>query len=296
MLTPFYDDGQIDFKGLAALTDWYIQNGASGLFAACQSSEIFTLSLKERVGLVEVTVKAAEGRVPVIASGHISDSMAQQVEEVQAVRQAGADAVVLISNRFAKQDESELDWLKHMEAFLAAIPSDINLGMYECPYPYKRLMTEAMLCACSDTGRFTFMKDTCCEAAVIRERLAILQGSSMRLYNANTTTLLDSLLHGAAGYSGVMASFHPELYVWLCGHPIHPNAAKVQDFLSVAACVERQCYPVNAKYHLKTIEGLDISTFSRVQDNKLMTSAFMADVQSVDRMAAEIYQRYCVGE
>ena len=37
----------------------------------------------------------------------------------------------------------------------------------------------------------------------------------MKLYNANTATLLESMREGAAGYSGVMANFHPELYVWL---------------------------------------------------------------------------------
>ena len=37
----------------------------------------------------------------------------------------------------------------------------------------------------------------------------------MKLYNANTSTLLESMKYGAAGYSGVMANFHPALYAWL---------------------------------------------------------------------------------
>ncbi len=296
MLTPFTAAGQVDEQGLFDLTRWYISQGVNGLFAACQSSEIFTLSLAERVRLVEITVQAAAGQVPVIASGHVSDDMQAQIEEVQAIHAAGAEAVVLISNRFARQDESEVDWLCNFDRFLAAIPSNIKLGMYECPHPYKRLMTPAMLKACMESGRFAFMKDTCCDAAMLKERLELLAGSSMNLYNANTTTLLDSLLDGAAGYSGVMAGFHPELYVWLCQNAHHPSACKVQDLLSVMACVERQCYPVNAKFHLKAIEGLNITTYSRVQDERLLASAFKADVYSMERVAMDTYHRYCEKE
>ena len=52
MLTPFTQEGEIDYPSLERLIAWYEENGAEGLFAACQSSEIFFLSLKERVELV----------------------------------------------------------------------------------------------------------------------------------------------------------------------------------------------------------------------------------------------------
>lgn len=41
MLTPFTDQGAVDYDGLGKLIDWYMINGASGLFAVCQSSEVF---------------------------------------------------------------------------------------------------------------------------------------------------------------------------------------------------------------------------------------------------------------
>ena len=68
----------------------------------------------------------------------------------------------------------------------------------------------------ANTGRFHFLKDTCCDAALIRQRLETIRGTNLQLFNANSATLLDSLQHGAAGFSGVMANFHPKLYAWLC--------------------------------------------------------------------------------
>ena len=65
MLTPFTEDNKIDYDGLKELVDWYIKNGVSGMFAVCQSSEMFYLSLEERVKYAAKTVEFAAGRVPV---------------------------------------------------------------------------------------------------------------------------------------------------------------------------------------------------------------------------------------
>ena len=67
MLTPFTDKNEVDYEALEKLVDWYIQNGVAGLFADCQSSEMFYLTLKERVEIAKAVKKFAAGRVPVVA-------------------------------------------------------------------------------------------------------------------------------------------------------------------------------------------------------------------------------------
>ncbi len=288
MLTPFTRLNALDEAALAALTDWYIRQGASGLFAVCQSSEMFFLSLAERVRAAEVVVRAAAGRVPVIASGHISDAEQAQIDELRAMSRTGVQALILITNRMAGEDESDGLWRERTRRLMEALPGDLPLGLYECPYPYKRLVSTENLAWAAGTGRFCFMKDTCCDAALIRARTGVLAGSVMKLYNANSTTLLASLRDGAAGYSGVMANFHPALYHWLCGHTGHPDAARVSDFLSVAALIERQCYPVNAKYHVSALEGLNMTLHSRVRSEAEMTDTFRDEVAALDRMARRL--------
>ena len=106
----------------------------------------------------------------------------------------------------------------------------------------------------------------------------------MKIFNANGATLLDSLKMGAAGYSGVMANFHAQLYVWLCKHfsDEPEKAAKLQDLLGMASLVECQYYPVNAKYHLG-LEGLNINLFSRVQDFSKFTASKQLEVEQLRR-------------
>ena len=68
MITPFTNDNQIDYSALEQMIDWYINHKADGLFAVCQSSEMWHLSLKERVDLAQFTVQKTDSRIPVIAS------------------------------------------------------------------------------------------------------------------------------------------------------------------------------------------------------------------------------------
>lgn len=78
MLTPFAADERIDYPALAKLIDWYLEKGVDALFAVCQSSEMQFLSLEERVELARFVVQRVNGRIPVIASGHISDDIEAQ--------------------------------------------------------------------------------------------------------------------------------------------------------------------------------------------------------------------------
>lgn len=293
MLTPFKDSGEVDEKGLEALVNWYIDSGVKGLFAACQSSEIFKLSLEEKVKVSEIAVKISDGRVPVIASGHTADSLEEQAEEIAAIAKTGVEAVVLITNRLARENESDDVWIDNFHKLMKMTDPEIKLGFYECPYPYKRLMTKKLIEEIIKTERFYFLKDTCCDAEQIREKLKILKGTELQLYNANATLLLESLRDGATGYSGVMASFHPELYVWLCDNYKKTEADDVQDVLTMCSIIERQLYPVNAKYHLKEIEKLPIEINSRVQDKNLLTETFKKEVHMMNNLCSRTFEQYC---
>lgn len=51
MITPFTAQNTIDYGGLTQMIEWYLQNQVDGLLAVCQSSEMFYLSLNERIEL-----------------------------------------------------------------------------------------------------------------------------------------------------------------------------------------------------------------------------------------------------
>jgi 4-hydroxy-tetrahydrodipicolinate synthase len=285
MVTPFGEDNSIDYAALEKMVAWYIEKGVAGLFAVCQSSEMFFLSHAERVKLSKAVVDMAaaiDKGVQVIASGHISDDISDQIYELKAVAQTGPKAAVIITNRLARADQSDDVWKANAEKILKAVP-DVVFGLYECPAPYKRLMSPQLLKWCADTGRFAFVKDTCCSVPQLKEKIEALAGSSLKLYNANSATLLHTLKMGAAGFSGIMANLHPQLYVWLCDNwAKEPELAQeLQDFLGVSS-VSPGAYPVDAKYYMQ-LEGLPVSLVTRTRPKE--------DMGEMERLNMEQLQR-----
>lgn len=299
MITPYNTDGTVDYGAVRALTEWYYREGCAGIFASCQSSEIHMLALTDRVKLAEVTKETADelakdGSRPamsVVASGHISDSFDAQREELTAVAATGVDAVIFISNRFDIPNTSDEAWIADMLRMTDAIP-DVPLGIYECPRPYKRLLTPAMIDTLTKTGRYAFIKDTCCNASEIRRRIAHIasiecDGMKPALFNANGQTMLETLRDGGAGYCGVMANFHPALWAWLCDNwDKDPEKAElVASALSQAAFIEYRTYPAIAKYHLNSI-GVKMTTISRTCDVSQMGEYDILCVEKMNRLIA----------
>ena len=285
MLTPFTASGEVDYDALARMIDWYEEAGTTGLFAICQSSEVFYLSLAERVKIASFVKKRAH--VPVIASGHTSYSPEDQADELRRIADTGVDALILITNRLAEDGAAPGVWMDNLVRLLNVLDPSLPLGFYECPMPYKRLLSLEELSACVQTGRFHFLKDTCCDIATIRSRLDVLRGSSLGLYNANTTTLLESLRAGAAGFSGVMANFHPDLYVWLLNHyEDEPEKAEIlQSVLTICSQIERQLYPTHAKYQMKTL-GLMDDVYTRTCNHHRLSPLFEDEVRQMERMVS----------
>ncbi len=265
MITPYTADNHVDLEAVDRMVAFYAQAGCHGLFAVCQSSEMFYLTEDERVALADRVVKAANGRMSVVASGHTSDDIEDQIRELGRIAATGVDGVVMVSNRLAKADESDEVFIAHMNRILDALP-DVTFGMYECPYPYKRLLSDEVLEAMAASGRFAFIKDTCCDAQLIAHRIRLLNGR-IQLFNANCATLLDTLESGAAGFSGIMANYHPDLFVWLYENWRRQprKAQELMAALSVLSGTERACYPVCCKYHMGLV-GVPMEIISRSRD------------------------------
>jgi len=252
MLTPFDDRGEIDYAGLERLIEWYVDRGADALFAVAQSSEMQYLTLAEREALGRFVVKQAAGRVPVVVSGHISDDPFSQIEELTVAARTGADGIVLVTNHLDPDARGTDTFLGNLKWLLNQLPADIPLGLYECPAPYRRLLSDAELRICADSGRFVLLKDVSCDLAIVKRRLAMTSGSPLAVVNANAAIAYDAMRAGARGFTGVFTNFHPDLYQWLrTSGSKHPElAAEINAFLVAAAVSEALGYPAIAKmYH-----------------------------------------------
>ncbi len=265
MLTPFKDNGAIDFDALTSLTEFYLQAGAVGLFANCLSSEMFELTEAERIQIIEHVVKVTNGLVPVVATGTFGGAIAGQAQFVKRVYNCGVQAVIAITGLLA--DSSESDAVFNDRVFdLINQTEQVPLGFYECPVPYKRVLSAEQLHQFVATGRVIYHKDTCLDIEQIKAKLKATQGYSFGLYDAYMVHAVESLKAGSAGLSCIQGNYFPELIVWLCDN--YNNASltaevnQVQQFFIDNMDVMHDVYPIVAKFYLQK-RGLKLSTFTR---------------------------------
>lgn len=298
MITPYKKDGSIDYETAEKYVDWYFENGIDGIFAVCQSSEIFYLSLEERVELnrrVYQRAKSLDKDFLVVSSGHVSDSFEEQVKELSAIYESGTDALILITNRLDINNEGDDVFIANAKRLIAELPKDAKLGLYECPHPYKRLVTPKILDWCLSTGRFYYMKDTCCDAAVIKERTEQLKGSNFKLLNANCQTLLESMRNGADGYCGIMCNFHPKLYAWLGKNYNSEKADLVQSVTGTFGFTEVGLpYPLTAKYHMNLC-GIKTENLARNRKSNELTDYAKSCMKQM-KLATDNLEKLLSGE
>ena len=286
IITPFLDDGSIDYISLERLVDMFASVGCDGIFAVCQSSEMFFLADEERLELARQSLNFCRKHgLKCIASGHVQDRIEDQINYLQALEGLGVDAIVLVSNRLALEDESDEIAVENLKRICSALSPKTRLGIYECPYPYKRELTPSLISAMIEIGHFDFIKDTCCRIDEIRHRIAQLEGSGIGLYNANSATLMESLEAGAAGYCGVQLNLMPEFFSLLknaCAEQNRTRMKLVCEHIAGVGFVECQNYPANAKYLLMK-RGV-ISTIVTRNGNPPMTESQMKQIDAFEAL------------
>ncbi len=283
MLTPFKSNGEIDYNILTQLTEVYLEAGASGLFANCLSSEMFELTDEERIQAIKHVIKVVNNKVPVVATGTFGGEISKQADFVKRVNDTGTHAVILITSLLAGEKEPEEVFNERVFSLLDQTPG-IPLGFYECPEPFKRVLSAGQLKSFVETGRVIYHKDTCLDINQVREKLKATEGfPAFGLYDAYMVHAVESLEAGSAGLSCIQGNYFPELIVWLCNNynvpSLKPEVQRVQQFLNDNMDVMHNVYPIVSKYFLQK-RGLNISTFTRRKVG-IFTNSITHEIESL---------------
>jgi 4-hydroxy-tetrahydrodipicolinate synthase len=128
LMTPMHADGSLDEDAYARFIDWQIEQGTEGVVPVGTTGESPTLSHAEHRRAVEIAVRTARGRVPVIA-GAGSNSTAEAIDLARHARQVGADAVMIVTPYYNKPSQEGL--YRHYIAVADA--ADLPLIIYNIP-------------------------------------------------------------------------------------------------------------------------------------------------------------------
>ena len=269
MITPFNQKFNIDYDGLTQLIDFYLAAGVKGLFANCLSSEMYSISEEERLKLIQHIVHRTNGVVPVVATGSFGVTVREKAESVRKIYDTGVDAVILITSHFARFEEPD-EFLLSQFGELFELTSKIPLGLYECPAPYKRILSPQVFQVLLRSNRLIYHKDTSLSIDQVRKKIDILKlekNTSLEFYDAHSPNALISLQSGAKGLSAISGNFYPEIMTWICNHATHPEfleiASWLQSEITQTDPLIHEAYPLSSKYFLRK-RGLQIQEISRV--------------------------------
>jgi 4-hydroxy-tetrahydrodipicolinate synthase len=204
LITPFTRDGRaIDAEALVAIVERLVTAGVGGLVPGGSTGEFTTLSHAERRQLVEVTVRAAAGRVPVVA-GTGALSTRETVELSAHAEQAGAAAVMIVPPFY-----DALSW-RELLAHYTAVAEAISI-----PIMYYNLPSASGVRLSAEQLRelpVTCLKDTGGDAVAATE---LIQTEGPTLLNGWDTLTFAALAAGVRAVVWGTASIVPEQCVEL---------------------------------------------------------------------------------
>ncbi len=128
LVTPMHEGGRIDDEAFMRLIDWQIAEGTNGIVPVGTTGESPTLSHDEHKHVVELAVKSAKGRIPVMA-GAGSNSTAEAIGLARHAEKAGADAVLVVTPYYNKPTQEGL--YRHFKAIAEAM--SLPVFIYNIP-------------------------------------------------------------------------------------------------------------------------------------------------------------------
>jgi len=222
LITPMFDDGEIDYASLDNLIDFHIDAGTSSIVSVGTTGESATVGVNEHLHVIEHTIEYAAKRIPVIA-GTGANSTSEAIELTQEAKSLGADACLLVTPYYNKPTQEGL--YQHFK--LIAETVDINQLLYNVPGRTAVDMSVETTLRLAGIENIIGIKDATGDLSVIKQ-LVERCPEDFLLLTGDDATALDFILCGGHGGISVTANIVPkELQkVYLSAISGQPDLAK----------------------------------------------------------------------
>ena len=205
MVTPFQEDGSVNFEALTNLLEWHIAEGTDGILTLGTTGEYPTMSHEEDATVVAHTIKVVNGRVPVIV-GSGSNCTATQVEKSIKYQNMGADALLLISPYYNKANP------EGMYRHFAETADKVNIPclLYNVPGRTGCSIPVPVVEKLSRHPNITGIKEASGDMGYAM-KIAHCIGPDFAMYSGNDDITLPILSIGGSGVISVYANIMPRM-------------------------------------------------------------------------------------
>lgn len=204
--TALTADGKVDRQAAAALARELVDAGAAGLAPLGGTGEIAALSATQRRDMLEATVEAVGGKVPIVA-GVVTPGIGDAVDHAKAALAAGANGIMLITPFFQRPTQDGI--VDYYKAFSDRVDADICL--YELPYRTGIALTPDTVQRLAEQTRCTSMK-ACNPDMVQFNGLMAAAGDKMTVLSGDEDLMPLHVGLGAQGALLASAVIFPRLW------------------------------------------------------------------------------------
>jgi 4-hydroxy-tetrahydrodipicolinate synthase len=209
-VTPFTDEGGVDYAALGRLLDFHLQQGSDGLVVAGTTGEAATLGKAETRDLLDAVIQRVAGTVPVLA-GTGSASTATAVEQTRQAGELGADGALVVTPYYNRPTQAGLE--AHFSAVADA--SAIPVVLYNVPSRTAVDMLPATVERLAAHPRIVGIKEAVRDMDRVRELVARC-GDDFTVLSGDDPSCLSAMKCGAGGVVSVAANVAPALMHALC--------------------------------------------------------------------------------
>lgn len=202
MITPYDDEGMVDLKALADLTEWQIREGIHGLIPLGSTGEFLSLSQEERDGVADTVIKVAAGRVPVLIGTGAEDTR----EALRLSREAesmGADGVMIIPPFYSTPTGDEI--YQHYKVIAEGI--GIPIMIYNNPATANVDMKPDLVARIASIDGCDYIKESTLEVTRVRDIIRLCED---RMTVFGGILGFESFVDGAQGWVAVASNVAPK--------------------------------------------------------------------------------------
>ncbi len=223
IVTPMFEDGSVDWKGLEKLVEWHIAEGTNSIVAVGTTGEASTLSMSEHTQVIKEIIRVANKRIPIIA-GTGANSTREAIELTREAKELGADAALLVTPYYNKPTQEGL--YQHYKAIAEAV--DLPQILYNVPGRTGVDMANETVIRLADIPQIIGIKDATGDVPRGAELLQGLVGKDMTVYSGDDATAYQLIGHGAKGNISVTANVAPKAMSEVCAAAIAGDAATAE--------------------------------------------------------------------
>jgi 4-hydroxy-tetrahydrodipicolinate synthase len=204
VITPFLENGAVDYTTYERIIDFQIREGSHGIVVCGTSAEPSALTLAERCNLLEAAIRAAHGRVPVVAATG-SQSHAETAALTDHATRQGADALLIVTPYYIRPPQ------RGLAAYYNDLGrrTDLPMLMYHIPGRASVTVTlETLEQIAEVTPHFVGMKHAAIELGLVSEVL-VRFGFEFRIFVGLEELSFPMLAIGACGLVNAVSNIAP---------------------------------------------------------------------------------------